>query len=59
MKVEAIKKGYHGKLREPGDIFEVPNGSKRASWFQPVNKTGKPSGGQQADKEQAGDAKQA
>lgn len=58
MKVEAIKTGFHGKLREPGDVFEVPDGSK-ATWFTPVEKTGKPSGGRQAPKEQAGDAKQA
>ncbi|MDZ7789732.1 MAG: hypothetical protein U5L08_04410 [Xanthomonadales bacterium] len=53
MKVEAIKKGYHGKLREKGDVFEVPNGSK-ASWFTPVKKTGKPAGGQQANKPAGG-----
>lgn len=58
MKVEAIKPGYHGKLREPGEVFEVPDGSK-ASWYQPVKRMGKPSGGQQATKESAGDAKQA
>lgn len=57
MKVEAIKTGYFGKLREPGDVFEVPNGAK-ASWFTPV-KGSKPAGGQQAPKEQTGDAKQA
>jgi hypothetical protein len=55
MKVEAIKKGYHGKLREPGEIFEVPSDSK-ATWFTPVNKSG---GGQQAKQEPAGGAKQA
>ena len=35
MKVIATKFGYFGKLRQPGDEFEVPEGSK-ASWFQPV-----------------------
>ncbi len=47
MKVIAIKKGYFGKLREPGDVFDVPDKSK-ASWFEPANgKKGKP----EADKE--------
>lgn len=32
MKVIAIKAGYHGKLREPGEEFEVEDGLK-ASWF--------------------------
>jgi len=36
MKVIALKQGYFGKLREPGDKFEVPDGSK-ASWFEPVD----------------------
>jgi len=35
MLVIALKAGYHGKLREVGEKFDVPNGSK-ASWFQPV-----------------------
>lgn len=35
MLVIALKPGYHGKLREVGEKFDVPNGSK-ASWFQPV-----------------------
>lgn len=35
MKVIAIKQGYFGKLRNPGDEFEVPEGAK-ASWFEPV-----------------------
>lgn len=35
MKVIALKQGYFGKLRDPGEEFEVPEGSK-ASWFQPV-----------------------
>lgn len=36
MIVKAIATGYHGHLREPGDEFEVPKGSK-ASWFVPVS----------------------
>lgn len=35
MKVKAIELGYHGALREPGDEFDVPKGSK-ASWFEPI-----------------------
>lgn len=37
MKVIANKKGYFGKLREPGDEFDVPEKSK-ATWFEPVKK---------------------
>lgn len=35
MEVIATKRGYLGKLREPGDKFEVPEGAK-ASWFKPA-----------------------
>ena len=35
MKVIATKHGYFGRLREPGDTFDVPNGEK-ATWFEPV-----------------------
>lgn len=34
MKVTALKSGYFGKLRQPGDVFDVPEGSK-ATWFEP------------------------
>ncbi len=37
MEVIATKVGYHGKLREPGDTFEVPEGAT-ASWFEPTQK---------------------
>ena len=37
MKVIATKLGYFGKLRQPGDEFDVPDGTK-GSWFQPVEK---------------------
>ena len=36
MKVTALKPGYFGKLREPGDAFDVPDGAK-ASWFAPAS----------------------
>ena len=35
MKVKALDRGYHGALREPGDEFDVPEGSK-ATWFEPT-----------------------
>ena len=35
MEVIATKTGYHGKLRNPGDRFDVPAG-ETASWFAPV-----------------------
>ena len=37
MKVIATKAGYFGKLRQPGDEFDVPDGTK-GSWFHPVNR---------------------
>jgi hypothetical protein len=36
MKVIAIKPGFHGKLREVGDEFDVKDGSK-ATWYVPAN----------------------
>jgi hypothetical protein len=41
MKVIATKPGYFGKLRQPEDEFDVPEGTK-ASWFRPVDKGEKP-----------------
>lgn len=35
MEVIATKPGYFGKLRQPDEKFEVPDGSK-ATWFAPV-----------------------
>lgn len=54
MKVIASKLGYFGKLREPGDEFEVPDGTK-GSWFHPVEqkanvKSGKKSEAQAKEK---------
>jgi hypothetical protein len=37
MKVIAIKMGYYGQLREPGDEFDVEDGLK-ASWFVSADK---------------------
>ena len=39
MKVMAVKKGFFGKLREPGDEFDVPDKTKMASWFVEAKKT--------------------
>lgn len=38
MKVIATAKGYYGFLRQPGDVFEVPNGTK-GSWIEPYKET--------------------
>lgn len=35
MQVVALERGFFGSLYEPGDTFEVPDGSK-ASWFEKV-----------------------
>lgn len=60
MKVIATAVGYAGKdghqLRQPGDVFEMPEGSK-ASWFKPVDddeQGDRPRGGRKADSKQAG-----
>lgn len=37
MKVIATARGYYGHLREPGDVFDVEDGSK-ATWFKPPTK---------------------
>ena len=45
MEVRALKTGFFGQLRNEGDVFDVPKGSK-ASWFveteQPKGKAAKP-----------------
>lgn len=60
MKVIANAVGYAGKdghqLRQPGDVFEVPEGSK-ASWFKPVDddeQADRPRGNRKAGGQQAG-----
>lgn len=49
MKVIATKRGYFGKLREPGDEFDVPDKST-ASWFEPVGGDTKPAKSHKAPK---------
>ena len=48
MKVIATKLGYFEKLREPGDEFEVPDGTK-GSWFQPVEQKASGKGGKKPE----------
>lgn len=48
MKVIATKLGCFGKLREPGDEFEVPDGTK-GSWFQPVEQKANGKGGKKPE----------
>lgn len=36
MRVKAIEVGFHGKLREVGEEFDVAKGEK-GSWFVPVD----------------------
>ena len=48
MKVIATKLGYFGKLRQPGDEFEVPDGTK-GSWFQPVEQKANGKGGKKPE----------
>ena len=48
MKVIATKQGYFGKLRQPGDEFEVPDGTK-GSWFQPVEQKANGKGGKKPE----------
>lgn len=38
MRVVATEVGYFGQYREIGDQFEVPDDTKKASWFEPVSK---------------------
>ncbi|MGL4350140.1 MAG: hypothetical protein ACRCT2_06165 [Plesiomonas shigelloides] len=38
MLVIAKVRGYFDGIREPGDKFNVPDGSK-ATWFEPVEKS--------------------
>lgn len=48
MKVIALKQGYFGKLRQPDDVFEVPDGTK-GSWFQPVKQEAPAKGGKKPE----------
>ena len=48
MKVIATKLGYFGKLRQPGDEFDVPDGTK-GSWFQPVEQKANGKGGKKPE----------
>lgn len=51
MRVIATDTGFDNlAIREPGDIFEMPDGSK-APWFEPYDEP-KPSGKKGAQKEE-------
>jgi hypothetical protein len=54
MKVRAIKTGYFGKLRNEGDEFEVPEGTK-GSWLEEVKQADKPEKAKKSDKSDKSD----
>jgi hypothetical protein len=63
MLVKATAKGYLGSLREAGDEFEVPDGTK-SSWFAPVAvepevKPAKPAKAKAADAKPSDDVSEA
>lgn len=57
MRVIVTAPGFWGQLRQPGEEFDVPEGSK-ATWFKPVKADepeGKPARGRKASAEPADD----
>lgn len=48
IKVRATKRGFAGVVRDVGEVFEMPAGSK-GSWFVPVEKTAGAKGGVLSD----------
>ena len=48
MKVVATAMGFDGQLRQIGDEFEVPDGTK-GSWFQPVEQKANGKGGKKPE----------
>lgn len=34
--VKALRPGYHGKLREPGEVFEIAGRRELGSWMEPL-----------------------
>lgn len=55
MKVIATKHGFFGKLRQPGEEFDVPDGAK-GSWFEPVAKKASRKPAAETPAAEAGDA---
>lgn len=54
MKVTATAVGFHGKIRQPGETFDVADGTK-GSWFLPAEKAEvKATGGKQGTARQTG-----
>lgn len=54
IRVRATKVGFHGVVRQVGEVFSVPTGSK-GSWFVPVEKpaAAKAKGNVQSDEDLA------
>lgn len=48
MRVKATKLGHFGALRFPGTVFDVPDGTKPATWFEPVDPPAEPDKGKKA-----------
>lgn len=46
MRVKATKLGHFGALRFPGTVFDVPDGTKPATWFEPVDPPAEPAADQ-------------
>lgn len=38
MRVRVKERGYWDQIREPGEEFEVPDDTKPATWFEPIDK---------------------
>jgi hypothetical protein len=36
VKVKAIKQGYYGVLREPGEEFEIESPTDKGSWMESI-----------------------
>ncbi len=37
IRVKATARGYYGQLREPGDVFDVPDRAAVGSWMAPLD----------------------
>lgn len=48
MQVKATKAGFYAIYRNPGDVFEVPDG-EQASWFVPLEDGSKPEDSEDSD----------
>ncbi len=57
MKVIATARGYFDQIREPGDEFEVPDDTKEATWFEPVDKPATKKSTKKVDEKKADETK--